>query len=256
MTEMMERLKNARANKKPVPPIGIIYGRAGIGKTTLAAHLPSPIFLECEQGLTSPELADVPTFGLLRSYEDFKSAITTVAKHAHEEGWRTLVIDTIDALDPLVQKYVCEANGWKQLTDGAYGAGKNAHVDAWNKLIVVLRSIRNDVGMGVVMLGHHKPIKVISPETDEPYEQQSLTLHPEITKALIGHSDFVLFATRPANTVSTDLGFKKKATRAITEAPVLYTEETGAWVAKNRFGMTPKLPMSAEAICEHVPAWA
>lgn len=249
--DIMARLKKGQ---KPKPPIGIIYGRAGIGKTTVCAGAPGVIFVQTEDGLTSPSLAHVPTFGLLKSYEEVMMAFRAIAENAREQGWRTVVLDSLDAFDPMVQAFVCKENGWKRLTDGQYGAGKNAHVEKWHEIIRVVQYLRNDVGLGVLMVGHNKPVKISSPEAD-PYDQQQLTLHIDITKSLVAHSDMVLFATYPTHTVSTDLGFNKKATRAITEQPVFWTREAGAHLAKNRFEMPEKLPLNFEAIAEHVPVW-
>ena len=251
MTDMMNRLKKSH---KPRPPIAIIYGRSGIGKTSLANCAPNCINIQLEDGLVGEHLAKAHTFGVLQSYDEFVGALKAVAANHKSEKWQTVVIDSLDALDPLVKEHVCEENNWSRLEDGAYGAGKSAHVNAWAKVITMLQHIRNSCGLGVILVGHNKPVQVTSPDSD-PYHQQSLTLHQDVAKPLIAHSDLVLFATFPTHTISKDLGFNKKATRAITEAAVLMTTEQGAHVAKNRFSMPDKIPMQWDELKQYVPAW-
>lgn len=249
---MMSRLQT---QGKPRPPIGIIYGRPGIGKTTVAAQAPGAIFVQTEDGLTAPHLGDVPTFGLLNTYEEVKSAFQAIAENADAQGWRTVIIDSIDGLAPRITQSVCEENGWGKLEDGSYGKGKTAYVDAWAGFMEAVRWLRNECDLGVIMIGHHKAVKITPPDT-EPFMQYGLTLHEDAARILVGHSDFVLFATYPTHIVSSDQGFGKKAARAITEKPVFWTQENGARVAKNRYGMPEKLPMDFDAIAQYVPVWA
>lgn len=248
---MMSRLKKGTEAK---PPIGIIYGRPGVGKTTLAAYAPGCIFVQTEDGLTSPLLANVPTFGVLTSYEEVLETFEAIVENAAEHGWNTIVIDSIDRMAPLITDFVCRKNGWKQLEDGAYGRGKVSYIEEWRNFMTYLLAIRNNYGLSIIMLGHHKAVKITPPDTD-PFTQYSLTLPEDVSRILIGDSDFVLFATYPTHTISKDAGFGKKISRAITEKPVLFTSENGARVAKNRYGMPEKILMSWPALAQHIPWW-
>lgn len=247
----MNSLRRGSGNK---PPIGIIYGRPGIGKTTLAAFLPGVVFLQSEDGLTSPALSWVPTFGVMQTYEDFMGALETVANNAAEQGWKSAVIDSIDRLNPLIIDYVCRANNWKTLEDGAYGKGKVALVDAWRHVMNCFLAMRNEVGLSVIMLGHSKAIKMTPPDSD-PYTQWNLTLHEDVSRILIADSDLVLFATYPITTSQSGDGLKK-VNRAHIDKPRLYAQERGGVVAKNRYGIGEFIPMDWPALAKNVPVWA
>ena len=48
------------------PPRILIHGQEGVGKTTLAAQCPSPVFLQTEDGC--PGGIQIDTFGLLTAF--------------------------------------------------------------------------------------------------------------------------------------------------------------------------------------------
>ena len=87
------------------PPVAVLYGKPGIGKTTLAAQAPGPVFIQTEDGLTSPHLEWVPTFGVLQSYEQVLETLGVVYENAAAQNWKTVVLDSLDRLNPLVIDY-------------------------------------------------------------------------------------------------------------------------------------------------------
>jgi len=62
----------------PMPPRDLIYGVAGIDKSTLASLMPSPVFLATEDGLSG--LPGIQHWEI-RSFQDAIEAITAL----HEE---------------------------------------------------------------------------------------------------------------------------------------------------------------------------
>lgn len=60
-------LESISSTRKQYPPRIMVYGTHGLGKTTFAANMPSPIFIPCEDGLSSIE---VPAFPMPTSFQD------------------------------------------------------------------------------------------------------------------------------------------------------------------------------------------
>lgn len=251
MSDMMDRLHEGGNVEAP---IAVFYGRPGIGKTTLAAQAPGPIFLETERGLTNPELNNVQTFGLLPSFDDFMAAFKAVYEHHEKQGWKTLVIDSIDRLNPLIDRHVCKVNRWSSLEEGAYGKGKNLFREEWQKLLTKLIRLRDETSMNVVMLGHHAMTKVTPPDADS-YTQYTLTLDEKVRQLVVADSDIVGFCTYPTHTISRDEGFGKKSGRAVTQAPVIQLKETGAAVAKNRYNMPETVKMTWPDLAKYVDSF-
>ena len=84
-------------------PIILIYGAEGRGKTSLAAKFPKPVAMLLERGLprgvSVDAIADLATFG------NVIEALRELCRDPN--GYQTLVLDTLDSLEPLVLDHVC-----------------------------------------------------------------------------------------------------------------------------------------------------
>ena len=90
------RGKQARAQRV------IIYGTEGIGKSTLAAQFPEPLFIDTEGSTSNMDVArmDKPTsWTMLLNQIAFVKANPTVCK--------TLIIDTVDWAESLAIEAIC-----------------------------------------------------------------------------------------------------------------------------------------------------
>ena len=133
----------------------MLYGLAGCGKSTLAAKLKNPIFLDLEGGLNyidcqrTEQITDLDEF-----YEDLVELW-----RAKERKYDTIVIDSVDWL---VRKVVEKAAGIDKhnLTEtlnrsnGGYGNGKQVlenHIRT--KLLPTLVAL-NKKGYGICLIAH------------------------------------------------------------------------------------------------------
>lgn len=233
------------------PPIITIYGGHGVGKTTFGASAPSPIFLKTEDGLGKIRARAFP---LVKSYTDMLKAIGTLYNGGHT--LQTLVVDSLDHLEPLVWKHTSEINGWPNIEHEKYGKGYAAALDVWRELFAGFADLRDDRGMTIVLIAHCKIKRFESPET-EAYDRYMPKLNEGASALVQELCDCVLFASEKVMTVSTDKGFGKKATRGVGgEERVLYTAKRPAFLAKNRYDMPPELPLSWEAVASFIPALA
>ena len=233
------------------PPILMVYASHGLGKTTLGASTPSPIFIQTEDGLG---LLTAPTFGLLKTYDEVMQAIGEL--YGEEHDYKTLVVDSLDWLERIVWAQACKDNGWKSIEDAPYGKGYIAALDLWLVLIDGLNALRNERGMTVLMLAHSMIVKFAAPDTDA-YDRFTPKLHKAASALIQEAADCVFFCSYRISTIKTDAGFNKTVTRAVGGGErVLYTEERPAFLAKQRFNMPPSIPMTWNAIAEHIPALA
>lgn len=226
----------------------LIHGVAGVGKTTFAAAAPAPVFILTEDGLGT---LNADHFPLARTFEEVMESL--VALHVEEHAFQTVVIDSVDWLEPLVWAQACKDNGWKSIEDAGYGKGYVAALDLWRQYIEWLNALRDDRGMTVIQIAHTEIKRFDSPE-HEPYDRYIIKLHARAAALLQEHSDAVLFANYRISTVKSDVGFNKKVNRALGSGErVLHTAERPAFLAKNRYSLPDSLPLSWEDFANAMP---
>lgn len=217
----------------------LLYGVPKIGKTTFAAQAPNPIFIESvrEQGSGEQE---TQRFQPCESWEDIFDAIKALENESHDR--KTVVIDTLDAFEPLIWDFLCREEGVKDKEK--YGGGFNKWVDAevreWNRMLQALDRLRSKKGMEYILLAHSM-IEVYNNPSGENYDRFALKVHKKSAAFIIGSVDVCLFAQH-------ETAYKKDGNRKYkgksTGARVIQTEYNAAWVAGNRYSLPSKIPLS------------
>jgi hypothetical protein len=226
----------------------LVYGVAGVGKTTFGTSADKPVVLPTEDGLGKIK---VPSFPLARSLDEVMEALAALYSEPHE--YKTVVVDSLDWLEPLVWQRACKDNGWRSIEDPGYGKGYIAALDLWRQYLDGLNALRGERGMTVIQIAHADIKRFDSPE-HEPYDRYGVKLHARASALLQEHSDVVLFANYRISTVKADVGFNKKVTRALGSGErVLYTAERPAFLAKNRYGLPDVLPLDWQAFAAAMP---
>ena len=142
-------MQTVRTNSSHAPII-LLYGTEGRGKTTLASKFRGSLWLLFEQGL--PRGIEVETMTGVDSYEGTLNALRSVYSEAHE--YQTLVIDTVDALEPLIHEWVCVDQGVKNIEQLSFGKGYVLADAAWRRFLGALSAIRSKRNMVIVMVCH------------------------------------------------------------------------------------------------------
>ena len=226
-----------------LPPRVVVYGVPGIGKTTLAADMPNPIFLPVEDGLGQ---LDVEAFPRPSSYDEVIEAITSLIQGDH--NYQTLVIDSLDKLEPIIHDHVCETvpndKGQKVDLIESYGWAKGyTHaISDWRRLLRGLDVLREQRGMAICLIAHSAVVRFESPEAD-PYERYQLQLHKKADAAVCEWADCVLFCNYKITVI--DGGGNTDKKRGVGKGErLLHTNERPAFKAKNRYSLPDTLPLS------------
>ncbi|MBF0310820.1 MAG: AAA family ATPase [Magnetococcales bacterium] len=88
-----------------LPPRILVYGVAGVGKSTLAACAPKPVFILTEDGLG---LLQVTSFPISRTFGEVLEALDSLLIEQHD--FESVVMDSVDWLEPLIWAEVCRIN--------------------------------------------------------------------------------------------------------------------------------------------------
>lgn len=228
----------------PQPPRIVLYGPHGIGKNTFAAGAPKPVLIDIEDG--HPSGTPIDAFPRAQSFGDVMGAFG--ALYTEEHDFETVIIDSLDWLEPLVWAEACSRNNWPDIETPGYGKGYLAALDVWREYLDAINGLRNDKGMAVIQTAHAQITRFDSPET-EPYDRYGIKLQKRASELVQEHADMVLFANFKVSTTKTDAGFNKKVTRGVGGGQrVIYTEERPAFLAKNRHRLPPELPLDWNAL--------
>jgi hypothetical protein len=169
----MSLLQQVQRGKAHLPPRILVYGTEGVGKSSLAATTPKPIFIQTEDGLGE---IDCDRFPLAKSLEDVVAALTELETQPHD--YQTVAIDSLDWLERLIWDAICrrESATTIEKVGGGYGKGYTLALDYWRKLIDKLGNLHRDRGMMIFLIAHAKVEKFEDPEAPA-YDRYSPRLH-------------------------------------------------------------------------------
>jgi len=173
------RLAKVQKGRLRMPLRCLFYGTEGVGKSTLAAHAPAPIWLDIEDGSALLDVArypfrDEPGGHVPGSYEEVVAAIDDLT--TNESPYESLVVDTADRLEALIWKHIIARDtakvkgGLTGIEDYGYGKGYQVALDEWRALCARLDRLRMVRRMNVIILGHAQ-IKGFRNPTDEDFDR-------------------------------------------------------------------------------------
>ncbi len=231
------------------PGLVVVHGVEGIGKTSLAAHAPGCVFImpTGETGLeTLIDAGRVPAtahFPELHTWADVLQACESLEDGQHDH--RTLVIDTLNALERLCHEYVCEQHyggDWGRTGFANYQQGFETSLAEWRRLLAVFDRLR-DRGMAILLLAHTVIRSHRNPDGAD-WDRFVPDLHHKTWAITNRAADVVLFANF-ADLVFED-GSRMKA-KGSDQDRILHTVRTAAWDAKNRHGLADEIEMGSTA---------
>lgn len=229
-------LNSTKSNK---PPIAIFYGVHGVGKTELASQFPSPYYLPTT-GEEPPDGIEMPSPGTAESMEDVFDVISWLLSEEHE--FRTLIIDSLDGLEPLVWAHTCKLNGWTNIEDAGFGKGYVAADNVWRDFLAACQALRA-AGIAVVMVAHTEITRFDSP-TSDPYSRYGIKLHKRASALVQEAAQLVGFINYRHTLKEKEVGFNKKVGHAEGSGErQVHLEERPGFLAKSRYATPPAITL-------------
>lgn len=221
-----------RSSTKRRPDRIVLYSVEGWGKSTWAAGSNAPLFANTEDGLGH---LDVPA---VLCDEDYDQTLRVIREFPVKE-YKTLVIDTIDALEVMLQRKVCVDKGWSDIEAPGYGKGYTAALDEWSVFLGELDKLR-ERGVEIILLSHSH-VKIFNNPSGPDYSRFQLKVNEKAAALIKGWADQVFFGTyeeqvKKANEKDT----KGKVVSFSDSARIIHTIHAPAWDAKNRLAL-PKV---------------
>jgi len=216
-----------------------VYSPPGLGKTTLGNQFPNPVFLDTERGTLGIECyrMEIGTWG------EFKGALDALATEPHD--FRTVIVDTANALFDMLVKDVCAEYGVEDPGDVAHGRAWGKISSRWKDAISRLRALRRKDGTKVMplLMLHEKRTEIRerkgSKTVDTGRFKVGPSLPPSARTILHGHVDFLFHGE-----------LQPSGDRVLRSQPVMGTEEDVEAKGRGREGaMLPDvIPMSFTSI--------
>lgn len=236
----MSMLAGVTKGKQKLPHLLLLYGPDGVGKSTFGAQAPKPIFLGPEKGTTNLDVARFPT---PKNWDDILLAVDELSNQAHE--YKTLVIDTLDWLEPLVYGAICKKYETNSIEKAAGGYGKG-YREAYNEMVEFrqkLSFLREHKKMNIILLAHSKVVTFEDPTTEHGYSRYELKLQDSANVSMRSmwreYVDSVLFC----NFETFSKGEGKQARGITSRDRKMWTERDAGFDAKNRFGLPFEMPL-------------
>jgi len=216
-----------------------ICGDSGMGKTSLAATFPKPIFIRAEDGLQAIPRENRPdAFPVLTGTDMLWDQLKALIHEPHE--YKTAVIDSVTALERMfVTEVLAQDPKAKSINQalGGYGAGVAAVAAMHQRVRKAAGLLNAKRGMHVVFVGHADVENMRLPDSDD-YMRYSLRLPPKSMPPYVDDVDVVGFVKLVMFTKG-DEGERKKAIS--TGDRQLIVHAASANVSKNRYGVTEPL---------------
>lgn len=218
----------------------VLYGPEGIGKSSLAAKFPRPIFIDTEGSTTEMEVDRLPK---PTSWEMLKQQAIWV-KQQGPARFGTLVTDTIDWAEMLCTESICAAHQKNGVEDFGYGKGYVYVSEEFGRFLNLLSDIVES-GIHVVLTAHSQIVKFEQPDEMGAYDRYQLKLGQKTgsrTAPLVKEwADMLLFINYKTFSVATDKnGTKHKAQGG---QRTVFATHHPAWDAKNRQGLPDEFPL-------------
>jgi len=237
-----------KKGQEQLPPRILMVGVESVGKSTWGNRTPSPLFVCSENGLVGPEFAATPNVAP-KTWGETIAVVDSLLTEEHQ--YKTLVFDTVDWMEPLLQAHVCRRDGKADIEAYGYGKGYVVAGIEWRAFLGRLETLRAKKKMVILFLAHCQ-IKTFSNPVGDNYDRYQTKMSKEVSALTREWCDAVLFATFE-QFVNKD-GGKGKAVSSGNR--VMYTTHNPAWDAKNRYALPEKLPLDWDTLSESIKGGA
>lgn len=230
----------SRTTRNSLPPRVVIHGAQKVGKSTFAAGAYKPVFLPLEDGLSGIE---TDAFPLLTSFDQVMQAIDAIK--ASDFG--TVVVDSLDWMEPLVWEHACKRNGWKSIEQPGYGKGYiEANAD-WRLFFDALSDLRTKHGKAIVLIAHSAVKRFEAPDV-EAFDRYELKLQKGPLGLAVEWADIIGFAQEEVAIKKESTGFATRSRGIGTGRRVLHVNAKPSFIAGNRYAMPDTLDLSWDAL--------
>lgn len=187
--------KNERKQTIDVPKNFFIYGKTMSGKSYLAEHFPSPLFLNTDGNALANPFPNIQLRNIKGEDDKLKRSVLTdideimaelqAQNHNADFQYKTIVIDVIDDVCQLIEQAVCESNNVTALADIGYGKGYAIFNTVLNNFVLNLKSL----GLNIVYVSR---VEYVAENNDQSKIKEVPSLKTKYYNLVNGNCDLVI----------------------------------------------------------------
>jgi len=202
---------------------------------------------------------EIPVFGRLtpRSWEELVSIVWELVREQHP--YQSVAIDSLDWLEPMCWRHVCEKAGKPSLKAFGYGDGYAEALSQWRQLQAALEEVQKAKRMTVILIAHSHCKSFKNPDASQgDYDRYQLKLQDKAAGLWKEWAKAVLFMNYDRAVVEVDGRLKGIDNRGNDNRVkrLIFTRMTAAYDAKNRLWLPEQVPLSWAAFEAAVKAGA
>lgn len=230
----------------------VIYGKGGVGKTSLAGRFPRPLFIrpKLDRGVeVLVSMKKIPEPVAVKMVTSWDQTLDELRSAIRNKECETVVIDSLTGIERYCFEHVCEQDfrgNWSEEGKGfySYSAGpKKAAKREWPDLLDIASDLL-EAGKHVVLIGHRAKERFVDPKNPD-YDTWQPLLDKKIWEITFGWAEIVLYIEDSFDVEKTDGSITKKATES--KGRWMYTQGEPSFDAKNQIGLPAMIDMGSNA---------
>jgi hypothetical protein len=226
-------LQQAVKGRQKKPYRILIYGPPGLGKSTFAASAKKPFVIATEDGVDRLDVASYRP----KTWPEVLRLLTELESEKHD--YETVVLDSMDWADTMLQKWMLEKDKKGSLMDYGYGDGYKQLANHWANAIEKFNALY-EKGMHVIFVGHAQKKMSKNPHIDD-FERFEPQMDARGAAKIIQWCCTVLFANYEIKAIEDEKTGRVKG--VATDRRLIYGVEQGPFTAKNRDGIRKPIPL-------------
>ena len=236
-----------------------MHATSGFGKTTTACHLPGALILGAENGVPRDLGFNVRELHP-RTWMDVFDVVHSLTNDRHNV--ESLAVDTVDWLEPLIHRFVCERDSDRKtdmnskghklesIEDYGYGKGYLATEEEFRKFISALDIMQAKRGIHVCMLMHSEA-KTFKNPFGADYDKFRPKPQDRVANVVVEWAENLLFGyfQVDAAKLSEDRERNDKTARAKgigSGVRIIGAQDCALYRAKNRVGLPPEFELGED----------
>jgi hypothetical protein len=244
-----------KMQKVASPPLIVLYGGPGIGKTSFGIgsdsssgyqigrenHLLVNVDFKGTDRLACNRATDALGHPI-KSMSDLKIVFQTLAEGDNPFDW--VVFDDLTTIEEIFVREVCEDNNVTELGKVEYGRGFELARVRWHSFFTMIKELQAMKKIGIILIGHTK-IESIKDPMSESYSRHDLQLDKRSQAIIKKEVELIGFAHKIVLTKEIDskFGSKEKIAVGKAERVITFAPDIEGFESKDRFHLPEEISL-------------